>query len=79
MRSYHGTSTFFKKMKKKPALQLVLDNIENYTAQELADLRGSHFPQWIRDELVELKKRNGSTADDMASIIAEQMIKASQK
>jgi hypothetical protein len=66
-------------MKKKPALQAVLDNIENYTPEQIADLSGSHFPQWIRDQLLEFKKRNGKTSEDEARRIAEMMIAASRK
>jgi hypothetical protein len=70
---------FFKKMKKKPELQLVIDNISNYTDTDIDALTGSHFPQWIKDQLKELNKRGGKTAEDIAEEIAEQMIRASSK
>jgi len=70
---------FFKKMKKKPAQQEVIDNIENYTEEQINNLSGSHFPQWIKEQLIELKKRNGTYAEDEATRIAALMIKASQK
>lgn len=79
MRSFYNPGKFFQKMKKKPALQAVLDNIENYDDEKIKALAGTHFPQWIKDELLELKKRNGKTAESTAQSIADQMIKASQK
>lgn len=71
--------SFFNKMKKKPDVQLVLDNLDNYTITQLANLEGSHFPQWIRDVLV--RKKTGMTKTDIqyrAEEIAAQMIAASQ-
>ncbi len=79
MRSYMNPDKFFKKMKKKPAQQEVIDNIENYTEEQINNLSGSHFPQWIKEQLIELKKRNGTYAEDEATRIAALMIKASQK
>lgn len=79
MRSYHNPDKFFSKMKKKPELQKVLDSLDLYTEDQLLALQGSQFPLWIREQLVELKKRNGKTADDMAAIIALKMIQASTK
>lgn len=79
MRSYMNPDKFFKKMKKNPAQQEVIDNIENYTEEQINNLSGSHFPQWIKEQLIELKKRNGTYAEDEASRIAALMIKASQK
>jgi hypothetical protein len=79
MRSYMNPDKFFKKMKKKPPQQEVIDNIENYTEEQINNLSGSHFPQWIKEQLIELKKRNGTYAEDEATRIAALMIKASQK
>lgn len=79
MRSYHNKDTFFKKMKKKPELQKVLDNVSDYTDDDIDKLSGSHFPQWIKDQLKQLNKRNGGTSDDEAHRIAEMMIAASRK
>lgn len=79
MRSYLNPDKFFSKMKKKPALQAVLDNIENYTDEDIDNLSGSHFPQWIKDQLKERTKRGGKTADDIAEEIAAKMIAASQR
>lgn len=70
--------SFFNKMKKKPDVQVVLDNLDNYTAEQLANLEGSHFPQWIRDALV--RKKEGMTksdVDDRVAEIARKMIDAS--
>lgn len=79
MRSYLNPDKFFQKMKKKPELQRVLDNLPNYSVDEISQLSGPHFPQWVKDQLVELKKRNGRTSDDVAQEIAEKMIAASRK
>ncbi len=70
---------FFAKMKKKPDVQAVLDNLENYTVEELANLQGTHFPQWVRDALI--RRRQGETDGRVmsrAEAIAEKMIAASQ-
>lgn len=56
MRSFYNPDKFFKKMKKKPAQQEVLDNIQNYSEQDIENLSGSHFPQWIKDALVRTKQ-----------------------
>ena len=69
---------FFKKMKKKPELQLVLNNISNYTDNDIDKLAGTHFPQWIKDQLKKLNKRGGKTSDDIAEEIAAQMNAASK-
>jgi len=69
---------FFKKMKKKPELQAVLDNIQSYTDEDIDNLSGSHFPQWIKDQLKELTKRGGKTAEDEAERIAALMNAASK-
>lgn len=79
MRSYLSTDKFFSKMKKKPAVQQVLDNILSYSDEDINNLSGPHFPQWIKDQLLERKKRNGKTADDVAEEIAQKMIEASRK
>ena len=78
MRSFHNKTTFFQKMKKKPAQQDVLDNLDKYTDEQIENLSGPHFPKWVREVLVELKKRNGKTSEDVAKEIAAIMIAASQ-
>jgi len=84
MRSYRGKDYFFKKMKKKPEQQKVLDNLADYSIEDLNNLRGSQFPKWVREALVKLKevelmteKRGGRTAEEMAAIVALEMTKAS--
>lgn len=79
MRSFYNPDKFFKKMKKKPAVQKVLDNIEDYSSEQIENMSGPHFPLWIKEQLVELKKRNGTYAEDEAARIAEMMIAASKK
>jgi hypothetical protein len=72
--------SFFNKMKKKPDVQAVLDNLENYTVEQLANLEGSHFPQWIRDALI--RRKEGMSKTDIlsrAEAIAAMMNAASQK
>ena len=70
--------SFFDKMKKKSDVQYVLDNIDNYTVDQLANLQGSHFPQWIRDALVRKKEKNSkSDIDIRVANIAQKMIEAS--
>ena len=56
MRSRFSKSEFFEKMKKKPKLQNILDNIHYY---ELSELDKVDQPLWIREELKKYKKRNG--------------------
>ena len=66
--------SFFNKMKKKPDVQAVLDNLDNYTVDQLINLSGSHFPQWVRDALV--RKKEGMSKGDIearAVAIAERM------
>jgi hypothetical protein len=66
--------SFFNKMKKKPDVQAVLDDLDNYTVDQLTNLQGSHFPQWIRDALV--RKKECTTKGDIqsrAEDIAERM------
>lgn len=78
MRSFYNPDKFFKKMKKKPELQAVLDNISNYSDIDIDNLSGPHFPQWIKDQLKMLNKRGGKTAEYEAERIAAMMIAASQ-
>ena len=79
MRSYHNPDKFFQKMKKKPELQAVLDNISNYSDEDIDNLSGPHFPQWIKDQLKKMNKRGGKTSEEIANEIAEKMIAASRK
>ena len=54
MRSYKNPDEFFNRMKKKPALQAILDNLDSYSEDELANIAGQ--PKWIREQLVKRKK-----------------------
>lgn len=84
MRSYKGKDEFFRKMNKKPAQQEVLDNISDYTIEQLENLRGSVFPKWVRQALVKIKEkdlefiaRGGKTPEQVAMELATRMMKAS--
>ena len=73
MRSFYSKDAFFVKMKKKPEQQAVFDNLENYTEDEIKNLTGNQFPQWVKDALIRLKTNKRATAT--AVDIAEQMNK----
>lgn len=77
MRSYKSPEQFFSKMKKKPAVQSVIDNIDDYSIEDIENLKGSHFPKWIRKVLVKYKGRDGLTAEQTALQIANKMTVAS--
>ena len=84
MRSYKGKDEFFRKMKKKPAQQEVLDNIADYSIEELENLRGNVFPKWVRQALVKIKEqdlefeaRGGKTPETVATELATRMANAS--
>lgn len=63
---------FFKVMKKKPALQGILDNFDSYTMEQLEFIHGQ--PLWIRKVLVELKQDEiGGIVDEGADLRAEQI------
>ena len=78
MRSYKNPDIFFQKMKKKQPQQEVIDNISNYSDNDIDNLTGPHFPQWIKDQLKKLNKRNGKTSEQIANEIAEKMNAASR-
>lgn len=71
MRSNKPPREFFAKMKKKPALQKILDNLDDYTSEELENIQGQ--PLWIRKVLVELKSRDGLTPELTAIQLAGMM------
>jgi len=84
MRSYKGKDEFFRKMKKKPAQQEVLDNLADYSIEQLENLRGNVFPKWVRQALVKIKEqelefiaRGHKTPEQAAMEFATQMMKAS--
>lgn len=79
MRSYKNKDIFFSETKKKPAVQNIIDNIDDYTVEDLENLTGNQYPKWIREELVNYKNRNGETSQTMAEKIAAMMIAKSQK
>jgi len=78
MRSFHNKDTFFRKMKKKPELQAVLDKIDQYSDDQIDELTGTHFPFWIKEQLKKLNKRGGKTSEQIAEEIAARMIAASR-
>lgn len=78
MRSCYNPDKFFQKMKKKKELQTVIDNIDKYSIEDINNLSGSHFPAWIREQLLNLKIRGGKTSEDEAHRIASLMIAASE-
>ena len=84
MRSSKSKDEFFRKMKKKPAQQAVLDNIANYSIEQLENLRGNVFPKWVRQALVKIKEqelefeaRGGKTSEQVAAELAIRMANAS--
>ena len=84
MRSSKSKDEFFRKMKKKPAQQEVLDNISNYSIEQLENLRGNVFPKWVRQALVKIKEqelefisRGRKTPEQVATEIAAQMMRVS--
>lgn len=84
MRSYKGKDEFFRKMKKKPGQQEVLDNLADYSIEQLENLRGNVFPKWVRQALVKIKEkelefiaRGGKTPEQAAMEIASEMMRAS--
>lgn len=64
-------------MKKKPAQQNVIDNIDDYSVEDIEELRGSQFPKWVREALVRYKERGGRTPEDVAAVFAAEMTKKS--
>lgn len=73
MRSYKSPEQFFQKMKKKPAVQNVIDNIDDYSIEDLENLKGNQFPKWVRKVLVKYKNRDGLTAEQVAIKVANEM------
>lgn len=72
MRSRISPDKFFEKMKKKPALQKILEFINDYSIEDIEQL---NQPKWIREQLVKIK--NSTTEGDIllsAEEIADQML-----
>lgn len=78
MRSNKNKDIFFSKIKKKPAVQIIIDNIDLYSIEDLENLTGNQFPKWIREELIKYKNRNGLNSQSMAEKIAAIMIEKSK-
>jgi hypothetical protein len=81
----HGPDSFLKKMKKKPGLQHIIDNLHNYTEEDIDKL---NQPLWIRKELKRNKKLMAglaayniaapdklTTRDEFANLLADLMEK----
>ena len=49
----HSPTEFFKRMKKKPALQAIIDDLDRMTEK---DIDACDQPLWIRKELKNLKE-----------------------
>ena len=71
-------------MKKKPAQQEILDNLESFSIEQLEELRGNQFPKWVRQALVKIKEqelefvaRGNKTPEQVAIELATKMTKAS--
>lgn len=80
MRSHLSQEEFFQKMKKKPALQAILDRLEQYTIEELEIIYDQ--PLWIRQILVKMKDGSLETRTEdqkiqVANQVAEEMLKNS--
>jgi hypothetical protein len=71
MRGGRNPDILFSKMKKKPALQAVLDKLDEYTVEQLTSLPDQ--PLWIRTQLVKLRQRNGLTSSQVAEQLADRM------
>jgi len=77
MRTDKSPEEFFDRMKKKPALQKILDEFESYTVQELENIKGQ--PLWIRNVLATKRKRLDQgvkyTKENYAAIALEDLVK----
>ena len=68
MRSNLPPDEFFERMKKKSALQAILDDLDNYTEEQLSELTGQ--PLWIREVLVRKKqKKHSLTPSQIAAMM----------
>ncbi|NJO65677.1 MAG: hypothetical protein HC836_48665 [Richelia sp. RM2_1_2] len=72
MRSYKDPSQFFNEMKKKPALQEILDNLNRYSEEDLANIVGQ--PKWIRDQLIKRKRGEIDTRPESAKVAEAERI-----
>lgn len=61
-------------MKKKPEQQAVLDNLDNYTEEDINALTTPHFPLWIKEALIRLKgKKIADEENNRAMTAAEEI------
>ncbi len=76
----YSKDKFFIRMKKKPEQQRVLDNLDNYSVEDIHALTTPHFPMWIKEALIALKDkvisdaenaRANTAADDIAAKMNE--------
>ena len=80
MRSGKPPREFFDAMKKKPALQAILDSFDEYTVEQLENVEGQ--PLWIRKVLVEMKEEESISPVDIEArnaaveAIADRMMNA---
>ncbi len=77
MRTDKSPEEFFDRMKKKPALQKILNGLESYTVQELENIKGQ--PLWIRNVLATKRKRIDQgvkyTKENYAAIALDELVK----
>lgn len=85
MRSYKSQDEFFERMRKKPALQEILDNLNCYSEEYLATIDSQ--PKWIRDQLIKRKRGDLDTrsesekraeAERLADLMIERMNNANR-
>lgn len=55
MRSHLSPIEFLQKMKKKPALQKIMDNFDEYSIDDLKEI---DQPKWIREALIQVKENH---------------------
>jgi len=77
MTARRGSFEFFQQMKKKPALQEVLDNFDDYTHEDIRALGGPVFPLWIKTHLLTMK--NGPGVDNFSNENAENIANQMQE
>lgn len=78
MRTGKPPREFFKIMKKKPALQEILDSFDDYTVEQLENIKGQ--PLWVRKVLVEMKNKPEVNEERIATIeaMADRMMKTTE-
>jgi hypothetical protein len=71
MRSYKSEEEFFLKMKKKPALQAILNRLDEMTDKEIENCKQ---PLWIRNILLKLKNKQMDTRTEAEKRAAAERI-----